>query len=242
MARHPLRALVVLGFLVAAGAAVASELSQFNAAAAAALAHYRGARFYLSTGNPGLAELELDGMAERWRALRVRFAERPPDAFADDPAWSAVLEEVAGRIDAARAALGRGEPDAAAEALGPVRGTLADLRRRNNVLVFADCVDEIGGAMARLDRFRGAGPDLGAAADVKELRAGAAVLAYLFRRCRARAPGDVAENPRFARMVDGALSGLERLWSAVEAGDAGVAHGTLREIRSFVRLLELEFG
>jgi hypothetical protein len=230
----------VVGCLLAAGPAGASELA--GPAAAAAFAHYRGARFYLRTGNPGLAELELDGMAERWRALRQRFADRPPDVFADDPAWPAVLEEVAGRIDLARAALGRGEPGAAAEALDPVRARLSDLRRRNNVLVFADCVDEIGGVMAWFDRFKDAEPDFGAAADLRELRAGAAVLTYLFERCRDRAPADVAKDPRFTRMVDGALGGLERLWTAVEAKDPHVTDGTLRELRSFVRLLVLEFG
>ncbi len=246
MGQHWIRVLIYgaagLVLLGVAGAAAAGELREFNSATAAAYAHYRGAVSYLRTGNVALAAVEIEQMAERWQAVQTRFAARPPDAFADDPRWRVTLDDVAGWLTEALAAVDAGDMERAGRALAPIRDALGELRRRNHVVVFSDCVNELSEAMARLWRYRREPPDFAAAADIRALRAGTAVLGYLFGRCDRQAPAAIGRNPEFRRLVDGAAVGIDRLWRAIDENNQALFINTLRELRSFERILFLRFG
>jgi hypothetical protein len=159
--------------------AQAGQLAAFNAAVAEAYAPYRGAVSYLRTGNLDLAALELEAAAARWSAVVERFAAAPPDAFADDPAWRASLMNLSRRFDKAIQAIDAGDPETARSLLAPVRGTLGALRRRNNVTVFSDHIDEITRAMDRLWRFRKEPPDFAEAATLRELQSASSASARI---------------------------------------------------------------
>jgi hypothetical protein len=222
--------------------AQAGQLAAFNAAVAEAYAPYRGAVSYLRTGNLDLAALELEVASARWSAVVERFAEAPPDAFADDPAWRATLEDLGERFNKSIQAIDAGDPETARGLLAPVRGTLGALRRRNNVTVFSDRIDEITAAMDRLWRFRKDPPDFAEAASLRELQSATAVLGYLLARCGREAPAQLHEREDFTRLVEGAQTAVERLWLAVEGKDEALLINTLREMRSFDRMLFLRFG
>ena len=68
------------------------------------------------------------------------------------------------------AAIDAGNPEAAGSALQPIRGSLADLRRRNGVTTFSDRVDAVSLAMEALAPFRKGTLDLNDAATLQELR------------------------------------------------------------------------
>ncbi len=229
-------------FLALAGAARASNLADFNMAVADAYGHYRAAAAYLRTGNAALAAIELEEAGEKWRALETRFIAGPPDAFADDPAWASTLTRIGTGLEQALAATDAGDFKAAGEALVPTRGELGDLRARNNIIVFSDRVDAFTAAMDRLWRFRHEPPDFSAAAARRELRSGTAVLEYLLRQCREAAPAGLRSDPDFKRFLDSGVEGVERLWRAIETKDQELLINTLRELRSFERLLYLRFG
>lgn len=222
--------------------AQANDLSDFNLAVSAAYAPYRGAVSYLRTGNAGLAALELEAAAENWRKLEARFAKTPPDAFADDPAWQATLKGISERLDQGLVAMDAGDMETATKLLSPVRGQLGELRRRNNIVVFSDRVDEMTHAMERLWRFRHKPPDFAVAEELQELRSSAAVLGYLFRRCSQEAPAELRENTSFLRLSEGAALAVDRLWRAIDERDQRLLINTLRELRSFERLMFLQFG
>jgi hypothetical protein len=235
----------VLWLAVALGcpvAAAASELKSFNAAVADAYGHYRGAVFYLRTGNAGVAAVELAQMASKWRVLVERFAATPPDAFADDATWRATLDGIAVALATASAAAERGEAEGARHALAPVRAELAALRRRNNIAVFSDCVDELGGAMEALWRYRHEPPDFDSGEAVDRLKARLGVVEYLFQRCRDRAPTVHRESEDFNRLIDGSLESLKRLWAALARQDGQAVINSLRELRSFDAMLFLRYG
>ena len=238
------RLLLVATLLTAgiSGPAGASPLSDFLAQSTAAYGHYRGAVNYLRTGNIDLAALELESAGEKWAALAARFAAAPPDAFADDPAWRDVLDGVGDRLKGGLDEIDANRADQAAETLAPIRAMLGDLRRRNNVRVFSDRVDELSAAMDRLWRFRKAPPDFNVPETRRSLRAETAVLGYLLDRCRAEAPQDIAGTPEFERLVDGALEAIERMWRAIDTADTAFLINTLRELKSFETILYLRFG
>ncbi len=236
--------LIFLSLLMVAMAAPAGagELARFNAAVAMAYTHYRGAVFYLRTGNPAVANIELQQATALWTAEVLPFREAPPDAFGEDDAWPGLLDDVAARLEKATSATGEGLAESAAEALAPIRGSLAALRARNQVRVFSDYVDEANAAMDALWVFRQSPPDFGKPDQVNDLRAKTAVTAYLYRRCVERAPAAVAEAPEFKRIMGGTLESLGRMWSVIDAGDREAVISILREIRSFDRMLWLQFG
>jgi hypothetical protein len=224
------------------GLASAGELGAFNDAVAAAYAHYRGAVFYARTGNLGVGAVELEQMAAKWRAVLDRFAAAPPDAFADDPAWGETLRRVGRRIADAGAAARRGDADATRAALAPIRPELAGLRRRNNVVVFSDCVDELQAAVDAIWSYRREPPDFTSAEALDRFKARLGVVAYMFRRCHARAPAAAAKSAEFNRLFESARDTLSRLRRALNDGDSKGLINTLRELRSLDQMLFLRFG
>ena len=235
--------LLVLALLMPlADASAASRLSAFNQAVAEAYEPYRGAVSYLRTENLDLAALELETAGERWKIVMSRFADTPPDAFAEDADWRATLGDVEGRLKAALEAADQGDRTAALAAAGPVRAILGDLRRRNQLVVFSDRVNEITASMDRLWVFRKSPPDFGAAEDLRRLREETAVLGYLLERCGEEAPAELSGREDFRRLIDGTREGVERMWRAIESKDEQLLINTLRELRSFDRMLFLRFG
>jgi len=233
---------VVFSLWPADRAVRANDLSDFNVAIAAAYTPYRGAVSYLRTGNASLAALELEAATENWRRLVARFAKRPPDAFADDPAWQGTLKGIGERLDQGLAATDAGNPETAKKLLSPIRAQLGGLRRRNNVAVFSDRINEMTDAMDMLWRFRHKPPDFARPEELQELRSSAAVLGYLFERCKQEAPAEIRENASFLRLSEGAALAIERLWRAIEDRDERLLINTLRELRSFERMMFLQFG
>jgi hypothetical protein len=238
-----IRALALaLALALTVSPAAASELAQFNTAVAGAYGFYRSALFYLRTGNTMVAGFELEQMQERWQAVEDRFAARPPDAFADDASFPDVLHDVGRRTrDAAQAATA-GDGDGAAKALEPIRGWLAGLRERAGVRVFSDCIDEVGAAMDALYVFRKTPPDLSDPDQVNAVKARAAVLDYLLRRCDREADPAVRADGEFRRLVDGASAAVAAMFKALDRRDTTAVINVLRELRSFDHILYLRFG
>ena len=228
--------------LLSGGQVGAGDLTDFNAAVARADLHGRTARFYLLTGNSSLASLELGQMAESWRAVRTGFADDPPAPFGEDPLWGDTLAAVEREIAAARAAATDGDGERGRDALARVRRALGELRARNGVWVFSDCVDEIDRAAVALWTRYDPPPDLTDGATADALRGEIAHLRSLFGDCRGRAPREFLEDPEFLRFIDGSIETLDHMNGAIDEGDANGFGNSLGELRSFARLLFLRFG
>ena len=223
-------------------AAAASDLSRFNAAVAEADRALRGALFYLRTGNPAVANFELQDARRIWDEQVLSFRDAPPDAFADEADWPALLDALASDLAGADSATAASEVESAQAKLTSVRKTLSALRARNQVRVFSDCVAEANGAMDALWAYRHEPPDFADAAAVDGLKAQTAVTAHLYRRCVAEAPPAIAEDPGFTRITGGAITSLDRLFPVIREGSREGVINLLRELRSFDRMLWLEFG
>lgn len=234
--------LILANLLPGTPARSAETLAAFNTAVAGADAHFRTASHYLRVGAADPAVLELEALDGAWQEIVARFADAPPEPFAADSEWRNALTSIAGRAAAAHAIAAAGNLTEAREALLPLRETLGTLRRRNGVVVFADCLDEIHAALGGYAPLRETEPDLESSEDRRALLATTAVLEHLLRRCRDDAPGQVSADAQFQRLIEGALLGLDRMWEAVDNRDLRMVEGTIGEIYSFVRLLHLGFG
>ncbi len=223
-------------------AARADATADFLEAAAGAYAPYRGAMSYLHTGNIGLAALALDATAARWAGLCDRFRDRPPAAFAKDPAWQASHDAITGRLETARAQLESGDGKGAAATLAPIRAALGDLRRRNGIVTHSDRIDAFSAAMDAIWVHRRNPPDM---ADPQALAALAGQARRLRRSLEEVAkdpPARTAGDPQFQRLIEGAFGSLATIDRAVETQSPALLISALREIRSSVQLLWMNFG
>jgi len=241
--RGRIRALLVMvSIAFFPGPAQAGELKAFNESVAESYRYFRGAAFYLRTKNLAVATFELDDMRAMWRVVEKRYAGSPPDAFADDPDWRATLRDIGARIENALAAAEEDNLKRTAAIIGPVRGLLAGLRARNGVYVFSDCVNEANAAGEAVLAFRRRPHLFDDDAWVNRLLGQAAVVAYIYRKCRRIAPVTLRDDAAFNRMIDGALDEMNTIPEAVAAKDSRLLAITLGEFRSFDRILFLKFG
>lgn len=239
----PLRNVILSAFLIGASSAVsAGELGTFNQQVADAYAPYRSAMFYLRTGNPDVAFLDLAMASERWQSVVDRFAATAPDAFAEDKDFATTLSRVERAFDAGKNALDTGDEEAATAALATIRTDLSDLRRRNGLRAYSDCIDDMNAAMDRLWTFRHKPPAFDQADQINAVKREAAVTEFLYRRCYETAPAEFKERDTFKRLFEGSLTSLPLIFGALDRGNEAQLINILRELRSFDRMIWLEFG
>ncbi len=220
----------------------ADSLSDFNAKVSEAYSGYRAAMNYLRTGNPGLASLELGAAVDSWQTVERTYKSAPPAEFAKDGAFAPTLSKVGKALKSGLNSATDGDMKTAQQALSPVRRMLYELRQRNGVRVYADCITDMNTVMDRLYVFRRPAPELGNA-DVREAIA-TDTLAYqkLVPTCRAMAPAAIQNEIEFVRLFDGAEDSVASLMLALNARDSQAVVNVLRELRSFDRILFFRFG
>jgi len=133
-----------------------------------------------------------------------------------------------------------GQLPQAHETLEGIRDLLADLRRRNGVIVFSDHMNAYHAAMETLLE---AGPQvLEGPKAFLELMARAGVLEYLAQRLLSEAPASLAGQPEFVarqRAVADAVAALRR---AALAQDRDAAAAALKALKGPYSRLFLAFG
>jgi len=214
----------------------------FRAAQTAAYAHYREAAFYTRTENIPVAALALDEFVSKWSALVHRYADDPPPAYAGDARWKSTLQGILERAQTGLDALDAGEPEAAADAIGPIREMLGDLRHRNKVVSYSDNVDALTAAMDVLARYRKDVRDLNDPATVEMIGKQADIVEALFEKCRDDAGPEIADDQEFKRLISGASDSMAKLRKSLKTGDLRLFRIGSGELRSYERIMFLRFG
>ncbi len=224
-----------------APAIMAAPVHDFKKMLGDTMRHYRWAGHYLHTGNIALAQLELASFAAKADALSDRFALSPPDVFADDANWRSDMQDLPVIAKAALASTDAGEIEKSQALLAPVRARIGDLRRRNGLFFFADCIDAANEAFGRLWRVRDQPPDFAKPAQVDEMRQNLAETIYWYRRCHGEAPAAVSGNQQFQRLMETSLDSLKLIWEAARDQDSLRIINIVRGVRAADRLLYLQF-
>ena len=186
-----------LALVFVAGAAVADDLSDFNAAVEKAESHNRVAIGYLRTGNIDLASLEIDRLRDSWGALQQRFAGNRPQAF-DGKHYVTSMTDIAMRLITADMMLKSGRADAARQSLEAIRGDLYDLRKSAGVTVLADCVRDANTAMDALMVYNDRALDWTKAETRDGVASKASSYAAILDRCDGMAGEAVRKAPNSA--------------------------------------------
>lgn len=236
------RAIAVSIMLLAAGAARADDLSDFNAAVERAASHNRVADGYLRTGNTDLASLELDRLRESWAALTQRFGGKRPDVFKDGTLYTTTLLKISTGLIAADMMLKTGRLDAARGSLDGMRRDLYDLRRSAGIVVLADCIRDASAIADAIMIYNDRNLDWDKPDTARGLAARSSDYLKTLDRCDGIAAPEVRSSPEFRRLVDGARAGLGLIPKAIETRDTNLVHRVLIELRSFDNLLVFRFG
>jgi len=232
---------VILAFSTI-GTVRAAEVHDFHAAVTDAYSHYREASFYIHTGNPGVAALELQSLSDKWKDLAAKFSANPPSIYSTDGKWGATLAEIDKRIEQGMGAANDGDLKAAKSELGPIRSLLADLRKRNGVISFSDLVDNANKAYDALYHFRHEPPDFSKPESVDGARRALSIVQYWYQRCLDEAPEQYAKQPLFQRLVEDSVQSLNRAWDALNKKQQKRFINILREVRASDRMLFLRYG
>jgi hypothetical protein len=235
---RPARLVLLVAALLAAGAARADDLADFNAAVEAAAAHNRVAIGYLRTGNKDLVSLEIDRLREAWQ--RVGTVKRP--AVFDQKLYVKEMTDIAMRLVTADMMVTMGRPEGVRAALIGMRDDLYDLRKSAQVEVLADCVKDANTAMAALLAYDDRNLDFAKPGVGADLAAKAGAYGTTLKRCDSMADATVRQEPEFRRLVEGAQASLTFIPKAIAERDAGLLHRVLDELRAFDNLLAFRFG
>jgi len=235
-------ALLALILIAGVATAEADDLSDFNAAVAAAAAHNRVADGYLRTGNTDLAALELERLRDSWSELTQKFGGKRPAAFKDVTLYTTTLLKISTGLVAAEMMLQSGRPEAARTALDGMRRDLYDLRKSAGVVVLADCIRDANGIADALMVYNDRKLDWSNPDTAAGLSARTADYLKTLDRCDSIAEPGVRSSPEFRRLVDGARAGLGLIPNAIATKDADLVHRVLIELRSFDNLLAFRFG
>jgi hypothetical protein len=228
-----------LALWAAAGAALADDLADFNAAVEQASAHNRVALGYLRTGNADLAALEIDRLRAAWAKLTAR---KRPDVFKGDALYVTTLTDISARLVAADMMLNSGRLDAARQTLEAMRADLYALRKSAGIVVLADCVRDANAAMDALMVYNTRDLDWSKPQTAAGVSEKSAAYGTILDRCNAMAGEAVRMQPEFRRLIDGAREGLTLIPQAVKTHDTDLLHRVLIQLRSFDNLLAFRFG
>ena len=234
--------LILLATLIAAALASAPSRAAdvVTDAMQAAYAPYRAALFRTNSKAQAESEQAVAAARGQWRALSERFAAVPPPPYDRDAAFAQTLQQVAEVYAKAEAQIAARQLAEAHETLERARDLLADLRRRNGVVVFSDHMNAYHEQMEQV--LSEGVKSLAQPGGMIALAGRAGVLDYLAQRLRHEAPPAQAADAEFAALV-GALHGsVAALRSAIAHQDEAAAREAIGKLKGPYSRLFLKFG
>lgn len=206
----------------------------------AAYPSYRAALVRTNTKSQAESEQAIAAARRSWQAVVEQHAARPPAPYDRDPALADTLGKVAAVYARAEVQIREQKLPEAHETLEAVRDLLADLRRRNGVVVYSDHVNAYHAQMehtlleAPKLPFGPQGPLL--------LMAEVGKLEYLAARMRSEAPAALAKDAEFGAALQAVEASVAALRSAVLAQDAAASRDALGKLKGPYSRLFVRFG
>ncbi len=235
--RH--RAAALLGALASALASPAWPADAFTDAMTSAYAPYRAALFATNGKSKAEAELALTKAREAWTTLTRRFAS-PPAPYDRDPHLAGTLAKVDSVYLQAAAEVRDEKLAQAHETLEAVRELLAELRRRNDVIVFSD---HMNAYHARIELVLQDGRQLPATASEWMTWMGrVGALDYLAARLRADAPAKLLADADFETQLQAVEASVTNLRAAALARDGAALRDAIAGLKRPYSRLFLKYG
>lgn len=206
----------------------------------AAYVPYRAALFRTNSGDAAAARQALADARTAWRERVMSLAGDLRDPYARDADVATTLREVEQVYASAAAQVEAGQLPQAHETLEQVRDLVADLRHRNQVVVYSDHMNAYHSAMEQILQE---GPALLDHADGRvRLAMQAGVLAHTARRLAEEATPALAGDADFKGLLAAVQGSVKALTDAVVAGDAAAMRAALGRLKAPYSKLFIRYG
>jgi hypothetical protein len=231
-------ALALAATLAAAPAARAADA--LTDAMQAAYAPYRDVLFRTNSKAQAESEQALAQARRAWADIVARFAKQPPAPYDRDSTVGATLAEVAAVYEAATRQIADNQLAPAHETLEKARDLMADLRRRNGVVVLSDHMNAYHAQMELV--LHEAAPLLATPAGAQTLLAQVGALDYLATRLATEAPAALRANAEYAKLQQQVQASVAQVRDALVRQDPAAAKAALDKVKKPYSQLFLKFG
>lgn len=229
---------LLLSLLFAAGLATAAD--PVTDAMQKTYTPYRVALFKTNSNAQEDARKAVAAAQQGWSALIAQYAGNPPVPYDRDSEFSNSLTRVSEVYAKAAEQIDKNELVEAHETLEHARDVMADLRHRNQIIVYSDHMNAYHSQMEKVlidgDKML-AGPD-----GMLQLTAQLGVLDYLAGKLKSEAPADYLGNPEFSSMVGALERSVADLKAALFAQDAGQVKAAIGKLKVPYSKMFIKFG
>lgn len=230
---------LVLAAVLAAGAASAGPVSDFEVAHREMYATYRAALFQTNGGKAAESAAAISELEAQLSALSATYGAAPPPQYADDPLWTETLDAAAALVGTAAGQIGAGHLAEAHETLEGVRDLFGDLHARNGVETFSDRMNAYHAEMEHVLAMDLAqvGPE-----QMGPVLERAAVLDYLARDVLGAPPEEAAGDPAYAALAEAFSASVDAFLEAARSGDPERVRAAAGGLKVPYSKLFLKFG
>jgi len=203
-------------------------------------APYRMALYKTNGKSQDEAQQALTQAQTLWAKLQTQFAAKPAAPYDRDPAFAASVAEVAQVYQEAAKEVAGGELSKAHNTLERVRDITADMRLRNNVVVFSDHMNAYHSQM-EVVMIHGA-ETLAQPQGMQKLTAQVGALSYLAKQLGERASADLKQNAEFGGLLKAVEQSVGTLEAAVLNQDAAATQQAISKLKGPYSKLFAKFG
>lgn len=203
-------------------------------------APYRLALYKTNMGSPAEAQQAVEAAQSAWTRFAAEHGAAPSAPYDRDAQFAASVQAVAKVYAHAAAQAKAGDAKSAHTTLEEVREVTADLRRRNNIIVFSD---HMNAYHAQMERVMTEGPDL-----IKQeqgwlkLSAQAGALSYLTEQLRLEAPKTLQSNPDFGKLLQAVEESVQAVRGTILKQDEPAARAAIGKLKGPYSKLFAHFG
>lgn len=229
---------LILSLLLISG--LASAADPVTDAMQKAYAPYRAALFKTNSNSQADSQHAIDQARAAWAGIVKQFSAKAPAPYDRDAQFTASLTEVGKVYDKAAGEIAQGKLSEAHETLEEAREVMAELRHRNNVVVFSD---HMNAYHAQMEYVLIEGPKtLETASGLLELTAQTGALEYLATRLASEAPADIAANEEFKSLLAAVQKSVTDLKAALFSQDKAKVKDAIGKIKLPYSKMFIRFG
>lgn len=229
---------LLLTLMLAGG--IASAADPVTEAMQKTYAPYRVALYKTGNNAKDDARQAVAQAQQGWRQITTQFGAQPPAPYDRDPTFASSLAEVSQVYAKAAAEIDQDQLSAAHNTLERAREVMADMRHRNQVIIFSDHMNAYHTQMEVV--MEGGAKTLAGPNGVLELTAQVGALDYLAAKLKSEATAENLKNEEFLSLNKAVGQSVADLKAALFAQDAGKVKAAIGKLKGPYSKLFAKFG
>ncbi len=206
----------------------------------AANAPYRMALYKTNGQSQDEAMQALLKAQQTWSKISTQFAAKPAAPYDRDTAFAASVAEVSKVYEQAMKEVSAGQLTNAHNTLEQVREVMADMRQRNNVVVFSD---HMNAYHSQMEVIMIHGSDtLAQPKGMLLLTAQTGALSYLAKQLEVQASAELKANPEFTGLLQAVSQSVSKLEAALLNQDSAAVKDATSKLKGPYSKLFAKFG